>query len=44
MGLINYIGIYPLLLYALPLARMVAREGRKRDSLALVFVTVLAFF
>ena len=44
LGLLNYIGIYPLLFFALPLARRVGQHGTKTDMAWLVAVTMLAFF
>jgi hypothetical protein len=44
LGLINYVGTYPLLFAGIAFARRVGREGRRRDQVALLIVTCLAFF
>ena len=44
LGLINYVGIYPLLFVALALGRKVGQKGRPSDITFLVITTIIAFF
>jgi hypothetical protein len=44
LGLINYVGTYPLLFAGVAFARRTGRDGRRSDQIALLILSCLAFF